>query len=239
MDYYRLEINPKEINTVLDTNIRNNTQRCPYQDDFSEVLKTIMTVSHQTQLSLNETYALAESIVYDSKEWDLAVKSDQCSWNNIKINYQLIMFISQVFYYHYKDCEKGICNTAFDLNNEEHKSYIWNYIYEYTRLQIIQNAPQHKINVGRYDSAYFFSSIEDCENFRDYNGMKHGVICKVNVLEEYNLFKADMNILEELPVSTSTSNDVLLAAADYWMKKTTDSPIYEILFHGKYKLYPI
>jgi hypothetical protein len=239
MDYYRLEINPKEINTVLDTNVRNNIQRCPYQKDFSEVLKTIMTVSYQTKLSLNETYALTESIVYDSKEWDIAIKSDQCIWNNNKINSLFVMLINQVLCCHYEDCERGICSVAFDLNNEVHKSYIWNYIYEYTRLQIIQNSPQHAVNVGRYNSAYFFNAIEDCENFRSYNGMTQGIVCKVDILEEYDSFRGDMNILENLPPFTSTANDVLLAAIDYWMEKATNTPIYETLFHGKYKLIPL
>ena len=239
MEYYRLEVNSNEIDIVLDTNTRNNIQRGPYQDDFSEVLKTIMTVSFQTKLSLNETYALTESIVYDSEEWNNALKGNLCLWNEKCIDSQWIALLNNVMYYHYEDCERGIVSTAFDLNREEHKSYIWDYIYEYARLQIIQNSPMHSVKVGRFDSAYFFKTINDCEYFKNYNGMNHGIICRVVVLEEYDSFTGDMKILEDLPELTSTANDVLLAAGNYWLKKTTNTPIYETLFHGKYKLTPL
>lgn len=239
MNYYRLEVNPEEINKVLDTNLRNNIQRCPYQNEFSEILRTIMSVSYQTKLSLIDTYALAESVVYDVEEWQIAVEIDQCFWNETHINYNLIILINRVFHYHYEDCEKGKCSIAFDLNNEEHKSYIWNYIYEEARLQIIQSGSNSDINVGRFDSAYFFKTIEDCEKFKSYFGMGLGIICNVEIIEEYDSFVGDMNILEELPELTSTATDVLLASADYWLGKTTNNPILEVLFHGKYKLSPI
>lgn len=238
MEYFRLEVNPKEIGVVLDTNIRNNIARCPYQNDFSEVLKMILGVSAQTGFSLAETYALAESVVYDLEQWNKMLAENRCLWKGVQVNSVLIELINKTLYYHYEDCEKGIASTAFDLNNEGHKSYIWNYIYENARLQINEQSPQYAVNVGRYDSAYFFHTVKDCEYYRDYNGMSDGIVCKVEILEEYSSFTGDMNILERLPL-TSTGKEVLLAAADYWMKKHTDSPILETLFQGKYKLGPL
>lgn len=238
MEYFRLEVNPKEIGVVLDTNIRNNIARCPYQNDFSEVLKMILGVSAQTGFSLAETYALAESVVYDLEQWNKMLAENRCLWKGVQVNPVLIELINKTLYYHYEDCENGIVSKAFDLNNEEHKSYIWNYIYENARLQINEKAPQYAVSVGRYDSAYFFHSAKDCEYYRNYNRMSDGIVCKVEILEEYSSFTGDMNILEKLPL-TSTGKEVLLAAADYWMKKHTDSPILETLFQGKYKLVPL
>lgn len=238
MEYFRLEVNPKEISVVLDTNIRNNIARCPYQNDFSEVLKMILGVSAQTGFSLAETYALAESLVYDLEQWNKMLAENRCLWKGVQVNPVLIELINKTLYYHYEDCENGIVSKAFDLNNEEHKSYIWNYIYENARLQINQQVPQYAVNVGRYDSAYFFHSVKDCEYYRNYNKMSDGIVCKVEVLEEYNSFTGDMNILEKLPL-TSTGNEVFKAAVDYWMEKRTDNPICETLFQGKYKLISI
>ena len=238
MEYFRLEVNSEEIGIILDTNTRNNMKRSPYQNDFSEVLKMILEVSAQTGFTLNETYALAESVVYDAEQWNEMLAENKCLWKGVQVNPVLIELINKTLYYHYEDCENGITSVAFDLNNEEHKSYIWNYIYECVRLQINEKFPQYTVNVGRYDSAYFFHSIKDCEYYRNYNGMNDGVLCRVEVLMEYNSFAGDMNILEKLPL-TSTGNDVFKAAADYWMRKTTDNPIYETLFQGKYKLIPI
>lgn len=238
MEYFRLEVNPDEIGIVLDTNTRNNIKRCPYQNDFSEVLKMILGVSAQTGFTLNETYALAESVVYDAEQWNRMLAEDKCLWRGVQVNPVLIELINKTLYYHYEDCENGIVPKAFDLNSVEHKSYIWDYIYENARLQINQQAPQYAVNVGRYDSAYFFHSVKDCEYYRDYNGMSDGKVCKVEVLKEYSSFTGDMNILEQLPLN-STGKEVLLAAADYWMKKQTDSPILETLFQGKYRLVPL
>lgn len=238
MEYFRLEVNPKEISVVLDTNIRNNIARCPYQNDFSEVLKMILGVSAQTGFSLAETYALAESLVYDLEQWNKMLAENRCLWKGVQVNPVLIELINKTLYYHYEDCENGIVSKAFDLNNEEHKSYIWNYIYENARLQINQQVPQYAVNVGRYDSAYFFHSVKDCEYYRNYNKMSDGIVCKVEVLEEYNSFTGDMNILEKRPL-TSTGNEVFKAAVDYWMEKRTDNPICETLFQGKYKLISI
>lgn len=93
MEYFRLEVNPKEISVVLDTNIRNNIARCPYQNDFSEVLKIILGVSAQTGFSLAETYALAESLVYDLEQWNKMLAENRCLWKGVQVNPVLIELI--------------------------------------------------------------------------------------------------------------------------------------------------
>lgn len=183
MEFYRLETDINEINTIIDTTNRNNCKRAPYlkENYVVEYLKSIIDYSKKNNMTL----------------FDI-------------INNEIL-------------------NKGFEIANII--SGIWEVLYDMVRPS--------QLNINRLECSYFFSSIEDCEKFKQYPGMENGVICKVQIVEQRLIFTGDMNWLNNIDERKAKAIDALEVAKKYWEGKMTQSPMLEILFQGKYKLIPI
>lgn len=58
-EYYRLESQKSQIGVILDTDTRNNTERCAYilEDEKCRVLNSVINTSLQDECSINQSYS--------------------------------------------------------------------------------------------------------------------------------------------------------------------------------------
>lgn len=123
--------------------------------------------------------------------------------------------------------------TDIDENNiyffrEGH--YLWEYLYEEARLSFNIALPSRK------ESLFLFENIADCQYFIDtHKGF--GTICEVELINTVNLFRGDMNLLDEIP-NYLTFHETINWANRYWKKESSQKPVYEILFQGTCRLIP-
>ncbi|MEI7504342.1 MAG: hypothetical protein WCJ61_13760 [Paludibacter sp.] len=109
--------------------------------------------------------------------------------------------------------------------------YIWEYLFERARPLINSDLPK------RDESFFLFETITDCERYiKEYKA--NGKICQVELVEVKKSFRADMNILNEIP-NNFTASDVLKSAIKYWDEQSSTNPFYEIIFQGKCILKPL
>ncbi|KZE73355.1 hypothetical protein AV926_18400 [Myroides marinus] len=108
-------------------------------------------------------------------------------------------------------------------------NYLWEKYFEIVRNKIFPNLPKRK------DSIFLFDSIESCRYYINQHKNGYGDIFQVELLETKELFKADMNIYENINESI-TYNDLIKELFKYWNQDASESPIFEYLFQGKCKL---
>ena len=109
--------------------------------------------------------------------------------------------------------------------------FIWGYLFEEARQIINPESPK------REESFFLFETILDCERYiKEYKA--NGKICQVELVDVKKTYRADMNILNEIP-NNYTPNVVLRNAIKYWNEVSSTNPFYEILFQGKCILKPL
>lgn len=87
------------------------------------------------------------------------------------------------------------------------------------------------------NSFFLFENYEDCEYYiKNHKG--GGEICEVELIQTRKLFKADMNLLDEIP-NFYTYKEVNNVVNKYWKQELSRKPVFEILFQGKCILKPI
>jgi hypothetical protein len=107
--------------------------------------------------------------------------------------------------------------------------YLWERYFEMVRLKIFSDLPNRK------QCLFFFDNLDDCNDYIKNKNGGLGQIYEVEILEQSNLFKGDMNLIDELDESI-TYNNILKEVFNYWDGKSSSRPIFEYLFEGKCKL---
>lgn len=108
--------------------------------------------------------------------------------------------------------------------------YLWEYLYEEARLSTNNTLPSRK------ESLFLFENIADSKYYIDtHKGF--GTICEVELIDTVNLFRGDMNLLDEIP-NYLTFHQTINWANRYWKKESSSKPVYEILFQGTCRLVP-
>lgn len=106
--------------------------------------------------------------------------------------------------------------------------YLWEYIFEKIRRNEFD-----KIQ-SRIDAFYLFENTKDCNEYiKTHKG--GGIICEVDILNEENIFRADMNLIDETTFEW-TIEEANNQARKYWRGELSENPTMEILFKGKCKL---
>lgn len=108
--------------------------------------------------------------------------------------------------------------------------YLWEKIYEDVRVKSHTDKPK------RDRSFFLFDNLECCE----YYISKHkggGQVCKVEILSTQMLFKADMNLLDEIP-NSYTYREAANQSEKYWKGDVSNKPVFEYLFQGTCRLKP-
>lgn len=100
--------------------------------------------------------------------------------------------------------------------------YAWEFIWEYVRTQINPKMP------SRLFSCFLFDNLLDAESFKNkkFNHLKK--IVNIDIEENRNLRRFDMNWLSDVPV-TATFSEAYDYASNYWQEKETENPIWEYL----------
>lgn len=85
---------------------------------------------------------------------------------------------------------------------------------------------------SRKESIFLFDNIDDCNYYikTHKNGIGH--IYEIEITRQETLFKADMNIFDEIDLSI-TQNNLLVELYKYWDKQSSKTPRYEYLFQGE------
>lgn len=75
---------------------------------------------------------------------------------------------------------------------------------------------------------FLFDNLLDTENFKNEESNLLNKIVKIEIKENRNLNKFDMNWLSDVPV-TATFSEAYDYASNYWQQKKTENPIWELL----------
>lgn len=111
---------------------------------------------------------------------------------------------------------------------EDSAELLWERYFESVRSQHYSHLPK------RSDSIFLFDDVDICQQFiREHRGV--GEIYEVDILDQKQLFKADMNIFDEIS-GAATHSEVIRALHIYWSGDPSKSPKYEYLFQGKCRL---
>jgi len=115
------------------------------------------------------------------------------------------------------------------INMFQEGFYLWEYLYELERKN--NSLPK------RENSFFLFDNKKDCEYYiKNHKG--GGEICEVELTKTENLFKGDMNLLDQIENYFTFSESKLLIDK-YWNQGKSEKPIFEYLFEGECILKPI
>lgn len=109
-------------------------------------------------------------------------------------------------------------------------------VFNYHNIPIILDNKPDITLPSRKESLFLFENIDDCKYYIDtHKGF--GTICEVELIDTVNLFRGDMNLLNETP-NYLTFHETINWANRYCKKESSSKPVYEILFQGKCRLIP-
>lgn len=202
-----------------------------YYEDLLPIMQLVTDVSTVTNLSISDSFVLIGMAEF-FPNYKESIEQNAFIFKETHIPSGIIKAIQTVLYAHYSQKE---VRFHFDSLNPSHLSCIYPFGYEAVRHSL--NKQGVNIKTGRLDSAYFFTTLADCQYYINTQNLDCQIY-KVEIIEEYDSFIGDMNWLESLNIKTFTSKDLLSAAECFWKNKCTNKPIMEVLFHGKYKLKP-
>ena len=166
----------------------------------------------ETPFSLNPTRL---RFSHDSVEWQLlSTLVDISLQNNISLF--------------------NVCNAAVQQRADvvDYLPGIWEVLFERARPD---NVP-----LKRTQCAFFFEKKENASLFKDsYPGMAGGLLCKVEILEEWFSMRADMKWLDNIDENKVNAAEAIAKFQKYWAGEMTAEPVVEVLFTGRYKLNPV
>ena len=135
-----------------------------------------------------------------------------------------------------KKCIKDIRKESSRRHFRVMREFRWfnDYILEKAKAEIHNELGL--ILPNRFESSYFFESIEDC--FRYYFSLPskvHTKIIEVEFIEQKVLKKFDNKLISEFQ-DYYTSDDFYNQAKLFLLEGTSETPLFEIVFEGKYKV---
>jgi hypothetical protein len=112
--------------------------------------------------------------------------------------------------------------------------YYFDFVLEKARKNISNKTGA--VLPNRFESNFFFETVDDC--FRYMDDKSPGVVAKIEIIDCNLLFKADNKLLNYFP-NSYTFDDLVNHSNKLWNGESTDEPLYEIIFQGKYRQIPI
>jgi len=227
--YYRV-INPLEfIGKSIDSRDFQQYPRKKRTVELFELYKLVCWLSEKTNIKLSSAINVA-------KQYGWVIEQIQEKLRNND------SFISLDLFLEYNDPIKEIpmndlvyfinhYNPIFEKTgifiDDGDEPYAWEFIWEYVRQQINPQMP------SRLFSCFLFDNLLDAENFKKEEFNCLNKIVKIDIKENRNLYKFDMNWLSDVPV-TATFSEAYDYASNYWQQKETKNPIWEFLCDGIY-----
>lgn len=122
---------------------------------------------------------------------------------------------------------------SFDEDNQFvmflNGTVLWEYYLEKVRSAEFAHQP------ARLKSVFFFENVNDCGNYTQTHLSGMSKTFGIEILETSALFSGDMAIIDAIENSI-TRNELIDEIRRYWNADTTENPIMEVIFQGKYKL---
>ena len=104
--------------------------------------------------------------------------------------------------------------------------YLWEGYFEIVRGKLFPELP------SRMESIFLFDNVADCEFYISNHKGGFGNIYEIDIIHQDILFKADMNIFDEVDLSV-TYNNLIKELYKYWNEESSETPRYEYLFQGR------
>jgi hypothetical protein len=228
--YYRV-INPLEFQkNPIDS---RDFQKYPRKNRASELMqsyKCVCILSEKTNIRISSAIDIA-------KQYGHIIENIQEKVRNNESSISLDLFLI------YDDPIKKIPMTDLVdfINNynpiyertgifidDGDEPFVWECIWENARNSINPKMP------SRLLSCFLFDNLQDAENFKKEEFNLLNKIVKIEIEENRNLCKYDLNWLSDVPVN-STYTEAYHYAENYWQEKETKNPIWEFLCDCIYK----
>jgi hypothetical protein len=208
MNYYKILSNPPKNGTLIDTNKSWDNLRFDRFLKLNKLFKLIFEVSCEGKLPLLNILAELYPEQFIS---DITVKN----FSKYEVELKII--------------KKEIVETNFNVELEFR--YFTDYVLSEKRKELGEKS-NLKIP-DRFKSHYFFESIEDCLNYHDnLITTKECVIVLVEIIDQISLCKMDNTYLTSFQ-NHHTAEDFYKHAEDFLMQKTSENPLFEVVFQGK------
>lgn len=209
MNYYKIISNPPNIGTLINTNESWDNHRFNRFLKLNKLFKLIFEVSCEGKLPLLNIL----SQLYP-KQFISDITIDNMS------KYEVVL----------KKIKKEILESNFNVALEFR--YFTDFVLHEKRKELIE-----KLNLqipDRFKSHYFFESIDDCFNYH-YNiiSPKQCTIVQVEIIDKISVCKMDNTYLTSFQ-NHYTAEDFYRHAEDFLMQKTSENPLFEVVFQGKY-----
>ncbi len=234
MKFYKV-VYPLSSEVTIDTAIVNYSRTLCDKDKHEPLLDLITRYSNELELPLDFFFSINNNLAWKGDEYlptlprsiegqfelFAITENENHRGRFIKESY-LISFVESLI-------EVGI--EVFDEGY-----YLWEYIYEMVR------AAKHTDKISRAESFFLFGNLEDCQYYIEQRSIPGATsiaqIVGVEIIEGVLPFKGDMNLLDLIP-NNATFRQAASMIDDYWSGRTSDKPVYEYLFQGKCKLFPL
>lgn len=135
-----------------------------------------------------------------------------------------------------KKCIKDIRKESSRQHFRVMKEFRWfnDYILEKAKTEIYNELGL--VLPNRFESSYFFESIEDCYKYYFSLPSKHHTkIIEVEFIEQKMFKKFDNKLVSEFQ-DDYTSDDFFNQAKQFLLEQTSETPLFEVVFDGKYKV---
>ena len=229
MKYYKVESELKNAITV-DTVSKNYGMSLSNTVHYQKLIQLVLAESAKSGLPLDCYFTLNNHIATQGQQYFSSIPAAVRSMHHMPtltshpdpkkgyINSQdLISFINQLLQNQVYLFQEG--------------TYLWEHIFEESRKLKNPTLP------SRAPSLFLFEKLSDCHNYIA-NSLGFGTICEVELLQTRELFRSDMNLMDNMQNFYST-HEALHASNEYWTAKPSATPLYEILFQGKCTISPI
>ena len=222
--YYRV-INPLErIGKSIDSRDFQQYPRKKRAIELLELYKWVCWLSGQTNIRLSTAINVAKQYGWVIEQINERIRNNENSVplelfltqdpvkKEIPTN-DLVYFINNY---------NPIFEKTGNFIDDGDEPYAWECIWECVRQQINPQFP------SRFFSCFLFDNLLDAENFKKEEKNLLNNIVKIDIRENRNLEKFDMNWLSDVPI-TATFSEAYDYASNYWQQKETENPIWEFL----------
>lgn len=229
--YYRV-ITSNEIVGESINSMQNLTCRQQIVNEFYPQMEAICMLSLQCDIKLSSALRIASQYGYVIDDIQDAI---QCGCDVFLLNKLLVSgetkdaiplkpLVDFIVNYNRIYNESGIYLDE-DRNDGQ---YIWEGVWEYVRRRLFS----HKNS--RLASIFAFEKMSEAKQFSESYRNDTRDIVTVEI-EDAKVERYDMEWLTKVPI-TSTMIEASVYATNYWEGKSTDTPCYEFLVKGTYKL---
>jgi hypothetical protein len=209
--YYKLVDIARPVGEIITTQEKVDSTRVKRYSKLTDLFEQIYNCSKEYELPIGE-------IIFHIKASFL--KRRKYKIENLKL----------------KKCIKDIRKESSRQHFRVMKEFRWfnDYILEKAKKEI-----HHELGLvlpNRFESSYFFESIEDCYKYyfnlpRKY----HTKIIEVEFIEQKMLKKFDNKLVSEFQ-DHYTSDDFFNQAKLFLLEGASETPLFEFVFEGKYKV---